>query len=32
MKKTISSLSSALLIFVASLSFTGVAKSAEFLR
>ena len=30
MKKTITSLSSALLIFVASLSFTGVAKSAEF--
>jgi TRAP transporter TAXI family solute receptor len=30
MKKIITSLSSALLIFVASLSFTGVAKSAEF--
>ena len=30
MKKVITSLSSALLIFVASLSFTGVAKSAEF--
>ena len=30
MKKILTSLSSALLIFVASLSFTGVAKSAEF--
>ena len=30
MKKIIKSLSSALLIFFASLSFTGVAKSAEF--
>ena len=30
MKKIITSLSSALLIFVASLSFTGIAKSAEF--
>ena len=30
MKKLITSLSSALLIFVASLSFTSVAKSAEF--
>jgi hypothetical protein len=30
MKKILMSLSSALLIFVASLSFTGVAKSAEF--
>ena len=30
MRKIISSLSSALLIFVATLSFTGVAKSAEF--
>ena len=30
MKKTITSLSSALLIFVASLSFTGVTKAAEF--
>jgi uncharacterized protein len=30
MKKIITSLSSALLLFVASLSFTGVAKSAEF--
>ena len=30
MKKIITSLSSALLIFVASLSFTTVAKSAEF--
>ena len=30
MKKIITSLSSVLLIFVASLSFTGVAKSAEF--
>ena len=30
MKKIITSLSSALLIFVASLSLTGVAKSAEF--
>ena len=30
MKKIITSLSSALLILVASLSLTGVAKSAEF--
>ena len=30
MRKIITSLSSALLIFVATLSFTGVAKSAEF--
>ena len=30
MKRIITSLSSALLIFVASLSLTGVAKSAEF--
>ena len=30
MKKMITSISSALLIFVASLSFTGVANSAEF--
>ena len=30
MKKTITSLSSALLIFVASLTLTSVAKSAEF--
>ena len=30
MKKTITSLSSALLILAASLSLTGVAKSAEF--
>ena len=31
MRKTITSLSSALLIFIASLSFTSIAKSAEFL-